>query len=94
MAEYNTDTHDVLQYAGGVSKCDLNNILRCSQFLDDDFLSVLGRSPYYDMESLDSVLSENIEKFSILSLNIQSINSKFDNLCALISLLSEKKVLF
>ena len=94
MAEYDSDTYDLLKHIGGVSKCDLNNILRCSQFQEEDFMSVLARSPYYDMDNLDDIIKGNIDKFSILSLNVQSINAKFDNLCALISILAEKSFYF
>ena len=94
MTQYNEDTLNTLRHVGGITKCDLNNILRCSQFQNDDFMAVLAHSPYYDMDSLESILPSNVDKFSILSLNIQSINAKFDSLCALISILADKNFQF
>ena len=89
MAETDV-SHDVLQHVrGGVTKCNLNDILRCSQFREEDFPTILARSPYYDNEGFESVLMQNINTFSILSLNVQSINAKFDDLSSLVSLLAD-----
>ena len=87
-------SNDILQPIGGVTKHDLNEILRCSQFRDEDFPTIIARSPYYDDESFDSLLIQNLDKFSILSLNIQSINAKFDDLSSLISILADKNFYF
>ena len=42
------------------------------------------------MDEIDQTLSKYRNRFSILSLNIQSINIKFDSLLALLSVLDEK----
>ena len=42
------------------------------------------------MDEIDQTLSKYRNRFSIMSLNIQSISSKFDSLLALLSILDEK----
>ena len=57
---------------------DLNDLLRT--FHDDPNNEVRSFmcSPYIEIESLMPVLSKYKSNFSVLSLNIQSLNSKFD----------------
>ena len=87
-------SYDILQHVGGVTKHNLNEIMRCSQFRDEDFPTIIARSPYYDNEGFDSLLIQNLDKFSILSINIQSINAKFDDLSSLIAVLADKNFYF
>ena len=71
------------------SDIDLNDLLRT--FHDDPKNEVkpFTWSPYIEIDSLTPVLSRYKAKLSVLSLNIQSINSKFD---ALLAILSEPNV--
>lgn len=73
---------------------DLNNIL--STYADDpnNELRTYTDSPYVTMESLAKLLTTKIHKFSILSLNIQSLNSKFDSLTATLSYLESNNIRF
>ena len=49
-------------------------------------------SPYIEIESLTPVLSKYKSIFSVLSLNIQSLNSKFDTLLAILSDLNDNNI--
>ena len=51
--------------------------------------SLIQHSRYYDTENLRKTLHENINSFTILSTNIESFNSKFDELTIFIKLLRE-----
>ena len=71
---------------------DLNDLLRT--FHDDPNNEVRSFmcSPYIEIESLMPVLSKYISNFSVLSLNIQSLNSKFDTLLAILSDLNDNNI--
>ena len=71
---------------------DLNNVL-CS-FEDDpnNELRTYSDSPYLDTEGFISYLAKNTKSFSILSLNVQTLNSKFDEITTLLAQLENKNV--
>ena len=48
--------------------------------------SLIQHSRYYDTENLRKTLHENINSFTILSTNIETFNSKFDELTIFIKL--------
>ena len=73
---------DILTHVGGNSVNNLNDIL--GNFDDHDEIHTFDDSLFY-IESLDSVLSSDVRKFNIMTLNIQNLNAKFDNLVALLS---------
>ena len=75
---------EILRNIGGKSKNNLNEIL--NNFTDTDFeIDTFSESPYIDIDSLSEQLIPHTKKFSVLSVNIQSINAKFDKLLALIT---------
>ena len=57
-------------------------------------MKIFGDSPYLSMNEIDHTLSKYKNRFSILSLNFQSISSKFASLLALLSILNEKDFYF
>ena len=73
---------DILRNFGGLDQCNLSNIVR--QHERDDIDNLMPSSIFVDSNNIDSFLSPFRNKFSILSLNIQSLNAKFDNLRHLI----------
>ena len=71
----------ILSHVGGQDRNNLNNLLQ--SFVDsNDEIPTFAESPYIAVDDLQSVLGANDNKFSVLTLNIQSLNAKFDNLCA------------
>ena len=58
---------------------DLHDILRT--FVDDpnNEVKTYCVSPFIELESVESVLKKHKGNFCVLSLNIQSLNSKFDS---------------
>ena len=90
QSDFNDET---LRNIGGKSKNDLNEIL--NNFTDTDFeIDIFSESPYIDINSLSEQLIPHTKKFSVLSVNIQSINAKFDKLLALITYLNNKNFMF
>ena len=71
---------------------DLNDLL--GTFHDDpnNEVNTFSCSPYIEIESLTPVLSKYKANFSVLSLNIQSLNSKFDALLAILSELNGNNI--
>ena len=51
-------------------------------------------SLYISIEEVENVLKQNDNKFSILSFNIQSLNSKYDSLSIFLSQLYDKNLKF
>ena len=65
---------EILRNIGGKSKNNLNAIL--NNFTDTDFeIDTFSESPYIDIDSLSEQLIPHTKKFSVLSVNIQSINA-------------------
>ena len=79
---YNTDDLDDGGRATGI---DLNELLRTYQDDPNNELRTYTDSPYMLTESVLPFLIQRKRQFTVLSLNIQSINSKFDSLTAFLS---------
>ena len=65
--------NEFLQHIGGINDNSLIKIL-------DPDMEIITHSSYYDYERLCSTLQTCKNKFTIFSTNIQSINSKIDEL--------------
>ena len=84
---------EILRNIGGKSKNNLNEIL--NNFTDTDSeIDTFSESPYIDIDSLSEQLIPHTKKFSVLSVNIQSINAKFNKLLALITYLNNNNFMF
>ena len=79
---------------GGKSKINLNEIL--NNFIHTNFKidTQLSESPYIDIDYLSEQLTPHKKKLSVLSVNIHSINAKFDKLLTLITYLNENNFMF
>ena len=72
---------------------DFHHVL--SSFVDSEHEIVNFRdSRYIDMSDIKSVFKQSLSNFHILSLNVQSINAKFDNLFPIINNLSASGLYF
>ena len=84
---------EILKNIRGKSQNNLNEILR--NFTDTDFeVQIFDDSSYIDIDSMRDNLKPHEKSFSLMSLNIQSINAKFDNLKTLLSYLKESHFMF
>ena len=86
--------HDILQNKGGVENNNLKNILECFELSKDESHEHFITSNYYDFDGSVKLLSQHGQNFNILTLNIEGLNAKFDNLSTYIDMLSEKNVKF
>ena len=82
----------ILEHFGGVDANSLCNLLNNN--LDNDHVSdepdILQQSSYYDDDSLNNLFTEKADCFSILSLNCQSLNAKFEQINIKIQQLQSK----
>ena len=62
---------------------DLNNVLRSYADDHNNEIRTYSDSLYIPTDKVHGVLSKNTANFSIFSINIQSLNSKFDSLLAM-----------
>ena len=84
---------EIYENVGGKSQNNLNEILR--NFTDTDFeVQTFDDSSYIDIDSMTDNPKPHEKSFSFMSLNIQSINSKFDTLTTLLSYLNESYCMF
>ena len=88
-----TLTHSILSQIGGLQTNDLNQLASESDYASERN-SLISESPYYEVNDINTVNNYDKHLFSILSLNIQSIRSKFDQFSTLLDLLKEKNVVF
>ena len=79
--------HSILCSYGGVDKNNLLKVLIQNDI--DNIDSSVVFSPYYTPDTAVTVLSEYSDSFTILTLNCQSLNAKFDELMLLIHRLEE-----
>ena len=70
----------LLSEYGGMQINSLNNVLNVDVTKDDNAIEIIKHSPYFDNEQLIKFCIERKSEFTILSLIIQSINAKFDQL--------------
>ena len=80
-------TDDFLRFKGGVEQNDFTKILN----LCADENTVRAKSLYHNVDDLKNFLTKNT-KITVLSLNIDSLNSKCDKLNILIHTLAESNV--
>ena len=89
----NDINEEILENIGGKSQNNLNEILR--NFTDADFeVQTFDDSSYIDIDSMTDNLKPHEKSFSLMSLNIQSINAKFDKLTTVLSYLNESNFMF
>ena len=75
------DPDDLLARFGGTTVNDLNNVLNINDEADsDDDISTLSLTCFIETNELEQYLKYHKHEFTILSLNVQSIRAKFDQL--------------
>ena len=88
---FNTNSDEVLQRFGGKQNNCLNDLLFETS---DEGMCLSSDSPYVTVEQMCNQVSVYNNHFSILSLNCQSINAKFDNISILIETLRKESGFF
>ena len=89
-------TDDILSRYGGLINNDLNSVLNHIEEDDPQELLAYSDTTYVEIESMLQHV-KNIKlasKFPVLSINIQSLNAKYNKLFALVEYLSSKDCMF
>ena len=94
MPDSNVAHYELLREFGERDKKDLNKILNNSQHDSENPISLRSFSPYMHYDDLNNYLRNNIYGFSVLSLNIQNIFSKFDTFFPVIKKLNGENLSF
>ena len=84
---------DILKEYGGVDKNMLENILSAYEHHDTE-IHTLKHSPYYSVDNLPNYLCIKNGNFTLLSINVDGLLSKIDELSALIELLHQQNIVF
>ena len=82
--------NDLLRNIGGIDENNLNSILQIDSRHDDQ-IETFNPSNYYDIDSFIKVFENGDQMFTTLSLNIESINAKFNQLTSFMDNLNEHK---
>ena len=83
------DEERIFEHFGGKIQNDLNQILQ-SDNIENGEIDTSSLSKYVNLTQLPAYISRNECSFSILSLNCQSINSKFDDIKIILEEISNK----
>ena len=89
----NSSVSDILKNFGGINRNNLNELLQNPEDLDNA-ISIVSESPYIDPNNVTDYLKSFTEHFSVLGINIQCLNAKFDKLKSLIDELAINNVVF
>ena len=86
---------EILARFGGTTINDLNNVLDVSEDANpDDDISTLSLTQFLANHELSNYLKSHKNEFTILSLNVQSIRAKFDQLSVVLSTLYNEGLSF
>ena len=85
------NTEEILSNFGGVFANDLNSVLQMDEDNQEN-VSVFTRSLYIDINQKKCFDLPQRKTFNVLSINIQSINAKFNNLLLFLSILEERNL--
>ena len=83
---------NILENIGGIDCNNLKLILEDFDITKDRSQEHFSTSSYYDLEGTIQKLSDQNSNFTILTLNIECLNSKFDKLTSLILMLFDHNV--
>ena len=84
---------NILKNYGGMHANDFIKVLGQNEISEDE-IDCFSHSQYYDSYDVDTVLCPRADDFSMISLNIQSLPSKFDTLISYLSYLQSKSFSF
>ena len=81
-------TDDFFKYKGGILRNDLNTLLD----IEHTNGSIPNKTKYYNSADLSYFIKTHNNKLSVFSLNVNSLNCKFDELNILVNHLADSNV--
>ena len=83
---------DVLRKIQENVKNNLNDVVLSYEDDPQNEVKTISDSPYVSINDVEAIMSKQKNTFSIMSLNIQSIRSKYDDFISFLTFLSDKKL--
>ena len=93
FSKLSSTSNELLETYGGLHKHNLNTALE-HFWKDEEPEESFPTSHYFDIDSIIFHMADCKNDFSLLSLNIESLNAKFDKFCAFLRILSDKGLFF
>ena len=84
---------EMLKSFGGVTTNYLNTFITDTEDTES-YLEKYSKSSYFDREKLVSLFKKSKQSFSVLSINIQSLNAKIDQLKIMLNDLNQNGLYF
>ena len=85
---HHANVEDLLRPFGGENTNNLGNLL--SHNVDENEWDTTSCSPYVNLEQFSSYASSHTDNLSVLTLNCQSLNAKFDTILLIIEMLARE----
>ena len=80
---------NLLEQFGGLDTNDLQNHFNYDEDEENE-PQILKQTSYIDLENIDKFIEQNKHNFNTLSMNIECVNSKFDELTITLEYLKKK----
>ena len=84
---------NILNNRGGLNRNNLLNLLKDLENYEE-MVSICSESPYIETEHVSAYLQKFKNYFTLLDINIQSLNAKFDSFVAFLNNLSDADIYF
>ena len=85
-------THEIL--INTINTPNLTDILNDEDDFDIESQTIINESKYYDLDELTAKMINIKNNFSVLNLNIESINAKWDLLVSILTILESQEIFF
>ena len=82
---------DILKHFGGISKNSLKEICMSCDDLEET-IDIISHSPYIETDYICQFLRDYTDSFGVLTLNVQRLNAKFNQLKILLDILAEGNI--
>ena len=89
MDNIRLDANEILKEYGGTDRNMLENIINAYESNENE-VEVLEHSPYYSLDKLPKYLCFKNNNFTILSINVDGLLAKIDELTLILEILKKK----
>ena len=93
MDNIRLDANEILKEYGGTDRNMLENIINAYESNENE-VEVLEHSPYYSIDKLPKYLCFKNNNFTILSINVDGLLAKIDELTLILEILKKQNIIF
>ena len=87
------DVNEILKEYGGTDRNMLENVINAYESNENE-IEVLNHSPYYSVDNLPKYLCFKKNNFTILSINVDGLLAKIDELTLILEVLKKQNIMF